>query len=340
MTAITHIVDDTALGGVMRMLDTMSTRMAPGIRHRIVKVSKRQILLPRLEGVVLVHLTAGWAKLPLLGALRVACTRRPIILVEHTYTAAFERLHVPNRERFRRMLSLTYRLFDGIVSVSQGQADWILSSGLTSAPKLHVIPSIADCDAFFALPAVRREGPLRLGAYGRYVDQKGFDVLIEAVRRLPPDMVSLTIAGTGPEEDRLRAAAAGAGNIEIGCVISDPAAWMADIDVIAVPSRYEAFGLVALEARAAGRPVIASAVDGLIEQVSPAAGLLVPSDDPAALAAAIVRMRAADICKLGRSARQSAVGHMAASLAAWENLIGEADIRHHRTVIGPALSPS
>lgn len=340
MTIITHVVDDTALGGVMRMVDTMAAHMARGVHHEVVKVNHRHVVFPRLDGIVVVHLTAGWAKLPLLASLRLACLRRPALLVEHSYTAAFERLHVPNRERFRKMLRMTYAMFDRVVSVSHGQADWMLTSGLAPAGKIAIIPSIADCEAFLALPPPHRAGPLRIGAYGRYAEQKGFDVLVAAVRRLPYDLISLSLAGAGPEEDRLRALAAGASNIDIGGAISNPAAWMADKDVIAVPSRFEAFGLVALEARAAARPVIASAVDGLIEQVSPAAGLLVPSQDPDALAEGIARMMSADINRLGHSARRTAKDHMEMSLAEWATVIGALESGHHRPVTGPVLLPS
>jgi len=59
--------------------------------------------------------------------------------------------------------------------------------------------------------------------------------------------------------------------------------------VVAVPSHFEGFGLVAAEAMAAGRPVVASAVDGLAEVVEDGVtGLLVPPGDSAALAAALI----------------------------------------------------
>jgi glycosyltransferase involved in cell wall biosynthesis len=62
-------------------------------------------------------------------------------------------------------------------------------------------------------------------------------------------------------------------------------------DVFALPSRLEGLGVAALEAMARGRPVVASAVGGLAETVvSEATGLLVPPEDPAALAAALARL--------------------------------------------------
>jgi glycosyltransferase involved in cell wall biosynthesis len=72
--------------------------------------------------------------------------------------------------------------------------------------------------------------------------------------------------------------------------------WTADVrphlawaDVLAVPSRWEGFGLVVVEAMASGVPVVASRVDGLDEVVGDA-GILVPPDEPGALASALGRV--------------------------------------------------
>ena len=66
---------------------------------------------------------------------------------------------------------------------------------------------------------------------------------------------------------------------------------MADLDVFVLPSLWEGFGLVLVEAMAAGRPVVASAVGPIPEiVVDGVTGLLVPPGDPAALAEAIIRV--------------------------------------------------
>ena len=62
------------------------------------------------------------------------------------------------------------------------------------------------------------------------------------------------------------------------------------VDVVAVPSRSESFGLVALEAQACGTPVVAAAVGGLPRAVAPDAGGLVPDHDPGRWARALSRL--------------------------------------------------
>ena len=64
---------------------------------------------------------------------------------------------------------------------------------------------------------------------------------------------------------------------------------LAQADALVIPSRWEGFGLIAVEAMASGVPVIASRVDGLAEVVGES-GVLVPPEDPAALAAAIAAL--------------------------------------------------
>ena len=144
---------------------------------------------------------------------------------------------------------------------------------------------------------VRRLGLLRSSerryklvvAAGRLTESKGFDVLIEAMRELGEE-IQCVIAGQGCQgahEKALRAKApanvAFVGELsrsELGSLLSLA-------DVLAVPSRHEPFGLVALEAIASGTRVVASAVGGLPEFLCPPLARLVAPDDPEALAVAI-----------------------------------------------------
>ncbi len=128
--------------------------------------------------------------------------------------------------------------------------------------------------------------PWRLLAVGRLTVQKGLDVLIEAMRYLPPE-VSLDILGEGPDRACLTASAASlGGRVRFVGWTDDVPAWLRRSHVVVLPSRWEGFGLVAIEAMAVGRPLVASRVQGLSEALGPCA-LTVPPEDPVALADAI-----------------------------------------------------
>jgi glycosyltransferase involved in cell wall biosynthesis len=150
---------------------------------------------------------------------------------------------------------------------------------------------------------------------GRLSPRKGTDVALEAVallRQAGRD-VRLTLCGSvfaGYEwfEEQLRARAEEpdlAGSVEL-VGYADPWEWFARANVVVVPSRVEPFGNVAVQAMLAGRPVVASRTQGLAEIVRDGeTGLLVPPDDPVALAGALAELlgdpaRAAALAESGR----------------------------------------
>jgi glycosyltransferase involved in cell wall biosynthesis len=137
-----------------------------------------------------------------------------------------------------------------------------------------------------------------LGIVGRLTEQKGHSVLLEAlpevISRFPE--LAVVIIGDGPERQSLEEKATLLG-------VAGQIVWMGKksrdevlglygvMDIFVMPSLYEGFGLTAAEAMAAGRPVVASAVDGLEEVVEDGVtGLLVPPGDSVALAAALINL--------------------------------------------------
>lgn len=222
------------------------------------------------------------------------------------------------------MLALTYRLADVVVAVSEGQARWMLDAGLLPESKLVAIRPSVDCDVLLAMaPSERQPGPLRLASWGRYCRQKGFEVLIEAMKRVPSDVAMLELAGYGSEGEHLAEMARPLPHVRVGGRIEKPevGAFLSRCDAVVLPSRWEAFGNVALEARAAGRPVIASDIDGLTEQVASDYGMLVPVENPERLAEAIMSLAGRDTAAMGAMARQSAMGHKQAHIAKWTALL-------------------
>ena len=265
MLRIAHLIDDTNPGGVTRYLDFIA--QDPALQamgdHQIVPVPRTRPTAVRVEADLIVsHLTVNWRALPGLMMLRSRHAHIPMVHIEHSYSAGFMAHNVTKRRRFRTLLRTAYALFDRVVAVSATQADWIRRHGLVSDPALCVIPPCVDLSSFRTVEDP--QGPVRvIGAIGRFDRQKGFDLLIEAFRGLDDPHLRLRMIGDGPEALALKALAEGDARIEFPGFTADPAAAIAGCDVMAMPSRWEPYGLAAQEARAAGRPVLASAIDGL-----------------------------------------------------------------------------
>ena len=139
-------------------------------------------------------------------------------------------------------------------------------------------------------PADRR--PVVL-AVGRLAPQKGFGTLLAAAARWRDRQPRprVLIAGTGPLAARLATQATGLGvDAEFGGWSDDVPALLAGADVFVLPSEWEGQPLVLQEALAAGRPIVATEVGGVRALTGDDAAVLVPPGDPAALAAAILRV--------------------------------------------------
>ena len=128
---------------------------------------------------------------------------------------------------------------------------------------------------------------------GRHEPRKGLGVLLAALRKLPPT-VRLWIAGEGPETAALRAKSAGDPRVDWLGTITDTEkiARIKGADVLCAPSlRGESFGIVLLEAMAAGTVVVAGDIAGYRNVARPGRdALLVPPGDADALAGAIDRV--------------------------------------------------
>jgi glycosyltransferase involved in cell wall biosynthesis len=128
------------------------------------------------------------------------------------------------------------------------------------------------------------------------IHRKGIDVLLEAAARLAARGLhpELWLAGEGPERGALEASARALGLAPRARFLgarADVPDLLAACDAFVLPSRREGLGVAALEAMALARPVVASRVGGLAEAVlHEGTGLLVPPEEPAALADALERL--------------------------------------------------
>jgi glycosyltransferase involved in cell wall biosynthesis len=143
--------------------------------------------------------------------------------------------------------------------------------------------------------AARLEGKMVVGTVARLSREKGIGILLEAFAKVHKAVphAHLLIVGDGSQLAYLQGLARHLG-------IGDSITWTGQLsweeamgclgrmDVVVVPSRYEGFGLTAIEAMACGKPVVASRVDGLAEVIRDGVnGCLVKAEDASALAAAL-----------------------------------------------------
>jgi len=209
----------------------------------------------------------------------------------------------PDMGRFKAAVLLAQlRLASRIVANSASTRDWIGGSSARMLGKTVVVYNGVPSPAA-PVTAAQLAGSAdhHLVVVGRIANRKGQDVAIKALDllRRRGDSVDLTLVGDvfrGYEREGVLLASLVERLGLVDCVhfagfSDEPAAFMAAADIVLVPSRLEPFGNVAVEAQLAGKPVVASDVQGLPEIVEDGrTGLLVAPDDPAALAAAVMRL--------------------------------------------------
>ncbi len=190
---------------------------------------------------------------------------------------------------------------DAVVAISEGVRAALVASGVR-ADRIAVVPSGVDVGRFAAAAGRRAAERARLGLgaddfvvaiVGALEQRKGHATLLDALALVHEPPVRLLCAGSGSLAAALarRADALGLGDRArfLGHV-DDVPGLLAAVDAVAMPSRHEGLGVAALEAMAAGRPLVVSRVGGLPEVVGADAGVIVDADDPVALAAALTRL--------------------------------------------------
>ncbi len=137
---------------------------------------------------------------------------------------------------------------------------------------------------------------LILGTIANFYHAKGLDILMRALATLASEelnRIQIVIIGGGPLEKQIKNLAVELHldrHITYTGQVPDASKLLKAFDAFVLPSRKEGFPLVLLEAMQAGLPIIATNVGGNAEALGSAAGILVPSQDPVALAAAIKKL--------------------------------------------------
>ncbi len=237
-----------------------------------------------------------------LGALCRRSTGIPLVITDHAYAFKDGNVRDPKPSTRERHL-LALGTADALVAISATKHDNYLRL-FPQARRVVRIPHGVAIDELIE-PAARPadlDPRVRPGEYalflGRWKHQKGVDLLLEALAKLPSSGPSqVVIAGEGPEEPALKGLCARLGLGErvrfVGWVSGARKTYLLQNSLCLVaPSRWaEAFGLVVLESFAAGRPVVATAVPGIRELVRDGVnGLLAEPDSPEALARALAEV--------------------------------------------------
>lgn len=321
---LVNLLDDFALGGVSRGLGVFaSAPVSAVVDTRVDAIAPSALIAPRLNArIIVTHFPPNWRRLLFLASLKWRNPGACILHVEHSYTRNWEAANVPAPRRFRLMLRLACQLIDHIVCVSHGQARWLRAvTGLT-AQKIDVIYPFSDNPGLdtLALPDFSTRTPIKIGTYGRFHPAKGFDQLIRAYQAGAMPGTELLIGGYGDLEADLRQLAGNTPGITFLGKVHSVADFVGQCDIIAIPSRWEAYGQVANEARQAGRPIFVSAADGLPEQVG-AAGLIIDFTSHEAVHQVFAHLDRAQLLAMAQAGRAATAGCGPARHQQWADLI-------------------
>lgn len=253
-----------------------------------------------------VALATQWAPAyALQQAAKLAGRKLPVYVAVHGKELLHQPLSGPRllRTVYQRVREFVLAYSAGFFPVSQRTAQ-LLEAGYVAPARMTLVPNGVDPQRYQPkdASALRSEltaaGPLLLSV-ARLITRKGIDDVLRALpavlQRHPT--TTYVIVGDGPEYSRLARMAGELGLTRNVCFLADATAELSDYynacDVFVMPAREEAtdvegFGSVFLEAGACEKPVIGARAGGAVDAiVDRHTGLLVPPDDPAALAGAI-----------------------------------------------------
>jgi glycosyltransferase involved in cell wall biosynthesis len=234
-------------------------------------------------GIALVDgLVAGWAP------EQLELTSARVVVIAHMLAAGFPDATPEAIEAESRAL----RHAELVIATSTWTASELIRRGVVDPARV----AVARPGSTRGAPTPDAVDDRELLCIGVVAPHKGQDLLVDALARLRTDDWTCTVAGSHAVAPGFAARIASAaerfdGRVRLPGVL-DPAAVnvaYGRAGVLVAPSRTESFGMAIADARRRGLPVIAAAVGGIPETLAGGGAILVPGDDPAALAAALER---------------------------------------------------
>jgi glycosyltransferase involved in cell wall biosynthesis len=365
---VLHLTAPAAVGGLERVVQALTTgHRRLGHRVHVAAVLEEDerdhpFLAPLLAAGVDIHPLLLPPRAYALERRRIAdlCRRlRPDVVHCHGYRVDVVDAPVPRRlgipvvstvhgftggdrkNRFFEWLQRrSLRRRDAVAAVSRPLLERLQRAGVARA---LLIPNAWDGrdpgrDGEAARRALRLPpDAFVVGWVGRLSGEKGPDVLIDALALLPEHGIEAVLVGDGPERASLEARAATAGLVPrvrfLGRVDGAESLFPA-FDALALSSRTEGTPMVLFEAMAAGTPIVAARVGGVPDVLADAEALLVPPEDPAALARALAEVRREPRRAAGRAAaaRRRLIADFAPEpwLARYESLYRELQLHPRR----------
>lgn len=320
---IVHVLDRFSIGGMESVALTLIEQTGERYEHRILCLRSEGDLAPRAValGVPVESIDKQPGKDPAayrrlrrrlrelapdivhtynIGALDVALWARlagvrRVIHAEHGRDVSDP---TGSNIKYRWLRRLMAPMISVFVPVSGDLERWLVEDVRIPRRRVQLIRNGIDTERYSAArkPSVSGEAnALHIGSVGRLDRVKGFPMLVEAFARLraarPDTPMRLTIVGDGPARAEIEHTVAEQGqqaHVSLAGSRDDIPDFLQTLDIYVCSSIAEGIALTVLEAMAAGRAIVATAVGGNPELIEPGqTGVLVPSQDPAALADAV-----------------------------------------------------
>jgi glycosyltransferase involved in cell wall biosynthesis len=304
LVEIAAVVDDDAHAFVQQARDTGLTVHTVQSPPRSIRPERRAIAALLSTGRFDVMHSHGYRS-DILNLRTARRMRVPSVTTLHGFSAT------DRKARAYEWLQLRgARNASAIVAVSTNVSNRVLASGARPQSLRLIRNAVRDdvewMDVAPARARLNLSDGLNIGWIGRLSYEKGPDVMIETMKRLGDLPVTVSFVGDGPDRDALTRSAdqaGGAERVRFHGRVDNASTLSRAFDLIVLSSRTEGTPMVLLEAMAAGVPIVATRVGGVPDMLTSDEAILVPPEDPEALAAGIRAALGDSIASERRSSR-------------------------------------